>query len=292
MTYLAEILPNSKPFWEYGNLPPEAASAGFFFLILLCSGLAVDLGMVLHAVKRPPKIRAWRQALTDRALPWQMVLLLVAALVGFYLFASLSYSVLFPAGGIEPHTVLFQTLVFHLPLLGVCGLLFHFAGIQGRELFGLHWRRAPAMLRLAALYYLAALPPLWLLSALGQLVLHRLGHEFYMQDVTQVLMAPASWPVRGSLFFIAVVIAPVFEEIFFRGILLPFLVRRIGLTAGILLVSAAFAGLHWHLPSLLPLFLLSAAFSLAYARTQSLLVPIGMHAVFNGVTVALLLMIG
>jgi len=292
MTFLAEILPNSRPFWEYGNLPPEAASAGLFFLILLCGGLTAGLGLILYGLKRPPSIRAWRQSLADRALPRQMVFLLLAALIGVYLLASLAYSGLFPEGGIEPHTVLFQTLAFHLPLLGVCGLLFHFAGIQGRELFGLHWRKAPAMLRLSALYYLAALPPLWLLSALGQLLLHRLGHEFYMQDVTQILMAPASRPVRGSLFFIAVVIAPVFEEVFFRGILLPFLVRRIGLTAGIVLVSAAFAGLHGHLPSLLPLFLLSAAFSLAYARTQSLLVPIGMHAAFNGVTVVLLLMIG
>jgi len=69
-------------------------------------------------------------------------------------------------------------------------------------------------------------------------------------------------------------------------------VRRTGFWTGTALVSLIFAGLHWHLPSLLPLFLLSAMFSLAYARTQSLLVPMGMHAAFNGVTVALLLLMG
>lgn len=292
MMFLAEIAPGSKSFWEYSTLTPETASAGLFFLILLCIGLAVDIGLIIHLIKRPARLDEWRQALADRALPWRTMMILFTALLGGYLLVSFAYSLLFPGGAIEPHTVLFQTLFFHLPLLGLIGVLFHFAGIQGRELFGIQWRKAPVLLGRSVVFYLAALPLLWVFSALGQMFLQRLGYEFYMQDVTQVLMAPAPGTVRGCMFFIAVVVAPVFEEVFFRGILLPFLVRRMGLTAGVVLVSVAFAGLHWHLFSLLPLFLLSVLFSLAYACTRSLLVPIGMHAAFNGVTVALLLLMG
>lgn len=292
MTFLAEILSQARPFWEYSNPPPGMVAAGVFFLLLICVGIAVDIGLALYLVKRPVRLSEWRSTLADRALPPQLILIIAGLFLGLYLFNSLVYSFFFTGSETGPHTVFVQALFFHLPVLGLLGLLFHFAGIQGRELFGLHWRRAPALLSLSLLFYLAALPLLWFYSALYQIFLQQLGHDFYLQDVAQVLTAPAPWPVRTELFFIVIIVAPVFEEIIFRGILLPFFVSRTGLLPGIALVSLLFAGLHWHLPSFLPLFLLSAMFSLAYARTRSLLVPMGMHVAFNGVTVVLLLLMG
>lgn len=292
MTFLAEILPQANPFWEYSNPPSGTVAAGLFFLLLICIGIAVDIGLALYLAKRPARLTEWRNTLADRALPSTLILIIAGLFLGLYLFNSLAYSFLFPAGEIEPHTVIFQTLFFHLPVLGLIGLLFRFAGIQGRELFGFHWKKAPALLGLAVVFYLAALPLLWFYSALYQIFLQQFGHEFFLQDVAQVLTAPATWPVRAALFFIVIVVAPVFEEIIFRGILLPFFVARAGFWPGIALISLLFAGLHWHLPSLLPLFLLSVMFCLAYARTRSLLVPMGMHIAFNGVTVILLLLMG
>ena len=290
--FLAEIIPRTEPFWEYGKLPPEMAVAGLFFLLLICVGIAADVGLVLHRIKRSVRLPDLADRLAARALPWQLVLIFFVIVIGFYLVASWIYLLMFPKGVIEPQTVIFQTLLFHLPVLGLLGLLFHIAGVQGRELFGLHWKKAPALLGLSALFYLAALPLLWLVSTLYQLLLHQAGCDLYLQDVAQVLTASAPWPVRTGLFFIVIIIAPVFEEIVFRGILLPFMVRRIGFWPGMVLISLIFGGLHLNLLSFLPLFLLSVAFSLAYARTQSLLVPIGMHALFNGVTVILLLLMG
>jgi len=292
MTFLAEILPQASPFWEYSHPPAGMMAAGLFFLLLICLGIAVDVGLVLHWLKRPVRMPELTERLASRALPWQMVMIFFGIVIGFYLLASWIYLLMFPGGEIEPQTVIFQTLLFHLPVLGLLALLFHIAGIQGRELFGLHWKKMPALLGLSVLFYLAALPLLWFYSALYQILLSQFGFDFYLQDVAQVLTASASWSVRAALFFIMVIVAPVFEEIVFRGILLPFFVSRTGFWPGIALVSLLFAGLHWHLPSLLPLFLLSVMFSLAYARTRSLLVPMGMHVAFNGVTVILLLLMG
>lgn len=78
----------------------------------------------------------------------------------------------------------------------------------------------------------------------------------------------------------------------FRGILFPFLVQRVGLKWGIVAVSALFAVIHLHVPSMLALFLLSAGLCVAYWRTGSLWVSIGMHAIFNGVTILLLKLVG
>jgi membrane protease YdiL (CAAX protease family) len=291
MMFLAEIMPSTKPFWEYSNPPPGMVAAGAFFLLLICLGVVFDVGLVLHWIKRPVRVPELAERLKARTLPWQMVLIFFGIVLGFYLLASWLYLLIYPNSGIEPKTVVFQTLAFHLPVLGLLGLLFHISGIQGRELFGLHWKKLPSLLGLSLLLYLAALPLLWFYSALFQLLLQQFGCDFYLQDVAAILTAPATWPVRTALFFIVIIVAPVFEEIVFRGILLPFMVRRIGFWPGIVLISLVFGGLHLHLPSFFPLFLLSIIFSLAYARTQSLLVPIGMHAAFNGVTVILLLLI-
>ena len=259
MLFLAEITPSTGMFWEYSNPPPGMIAAGIFFLALICVGVAVDVGMVLYGIKRPTHTSELRNELTARVLPWQIVLIFFGLLTGFYLLAS---------------------------------WLFHFAGIRGGELFGLDWKKIPARLGLSALFYLAMLPPLWLISALYQLLLQKAGIPFSLQDVAEVLTAPASWPLRTALFFIVICVAPAFEEIVFRGILLPFAVRRLGFWPGIFLISLIFGGLHLHLPSFLPLFLLSVVFCLAYARTRSLWVPVGMHMLFNAVTVVLVLLIG
>lgn len=290
--FLAQAVPQARPFWGYGKLPPEMAAAGSFFLAVICLGIAADIGLVLYLIKRPVRWPELKQELSSRSLPWQTVLIFAGILVGFYLLASWIYFLLFPGGGIEPKTVIFQTVFFHLPVLGLLGLLFHIAGIQGCVLFGFQWRKALPLLGLSVLLYLAMLPPLWLISAVYQVVLQKFGCDFYLQDVAQLLSAPATWPVRAALFFITIIVAPVFEEIVFRGIFLPFAVRRIGFRPGIMLISLIFGGLHLHLPSFLPLFLLSITFCLAYARTRSLLVPVGMHVMFNGVTVALILLMG
>jgi membrane protease YdiL (CAAX protease family) len=292
MMFLAEILPYTKPFWEYSNPPPGMVASGIFFLLLICFGIVADIGLVLYWLKRPVRIPELAERLTSRALPARWVLIFIGTVIGFYLLASWLYMVMFPGSEIEPKTVIFQTLAFHLPVLGLFGLMLRLAKVYGNELFGFSWKKAPALLGLSVIFYLAALPLLWVCSALYQILLHHFGCDLFLQDIAAILTVPAPWLVRTALFFIIIIVAPAFEEIVFRGILLPFMVRRIGFWPGMLLLSVVFGGMHLHLPSFLPLFLLSVMFSLAYARTQSLLVPIGMHIVFNGVTVALLLLIG
>lgn len=292
MMFLAEFLPQTKPFWEYSNPPPGMVAYGVFFLLLICIGVVADIGLILYWLKRPVRMQELAVRLAARALPAKWVLIFFGIAIGFYLFASWLYMLMFPGGEIEPKTVIFQTLVFHLPVLGLLGLMFRFAKVNGSKLFGLCWEKAPALLGLSVIFYLAALPLLWLCSALYQILLHHFGCDLLLQDIAAVLTVPAPWLVRTALFFIVIIVAPVFEEIVFRGILLPFMVRRIGFWPGLVLLSVVFGGMHLHLPSFLPLFLLSTMFCLAYARTQSLLVPIGMHIVFNGVTVALLLLVG
>jgi len=178
MMLIAEILPKAMPFWEYGTPPDGMAAAALFFLLLLCIGIAADVGLALYWIKKPVRMPELAGRLACRALPGQLVLIFSGVMAGCYLLASWIYLLMFPTGGIGPHTVIFQTLLFHLPVLGLLGLLLHLAKVQGRELFGLHWKGAPALLGLSIVFYLAALPLLWFYSMLYQVFLHRLGRSW------------------------------------------------------------------------------------------------------------------
>jgi hypothetical protein len=55
--------------------------------------------------------------------------------------------------------------------------------------------------------------------------------------------------------------------------------------------AAMFAVIHLSLVALLPIFLLGMALAWVYDRTGSLLAPIVMHAVVNGISVAIALLV-
>lgn len=76
-----------------------------------------------------------------------------------------------------------------------------------------------------------------------------------------------------------IVFAPVLEEILFRGFLLHRLAKRWGLWGGILTSSALFGAAH---PDTLGAAIFGIGMALLYLRTQSLVVPITAHAIYNG----------
>jgi hypothetical protein len=83
-----------------------------------------------------------------------------------------------------------------------------------------------------------------------------------------------------------ILLAPVIEELFFRGFLFPVLARRKGVPLAVLLTSVAFMLIHvsqlggaW-LP-LVILFFVGLSFTLARAWTGSVAVPYLMHVAYN-----------
>lgn len=136
---------------------------------------------------------------------------------------------------------------------------------------------------------LAALPLVYAVAALAQWWTG--GAERHGQEEAVRLLASARDPAsRLAMIVAAVVVAPVVEEFIFRGYLYGVLRRYLGFGAGLVLNAALFAGIHLHVPSLAPLFVFALCLTLAYERTGSLLVPMAMHALFNALSVALLLL--
>jgi membrane protease YdiL (CAAX protease family) len=86
----------------------------------------------------------------------------------------------------------------------------------------------------------------------------------------------APWMVLAS----ALLVAPIAEEVFFRGLLLKLLMRRWGVRRGMAAASLAFGSLHLLHPISATLF--GIVMACEYLDTETLLVPIALHLVSNG----------
>jgi membrane protease YdiL (CAAX protease family) len=93
---------------------------------------------------------------------------------------------------------------------------------------------------------------------------------------------------RVLMIFLAVVIAPIFEEFVFRFFLYGVFKRYLGWFLGLVLTASLFAIVHTHLPSFVALFVLGACLTIAYEWSGSILVPMTMHSLFNAVMLTVL----
>jgi membrane protease YdiL (CAAX protease family) len=92
------------------------------------------------------------------------------------------------------------------------------------------------------------------------------------------------------LFLLTVVVAPVVEEVVYRGVLYPALRLRVGLVPAVLFSALAFGIAHISLVWLLvPMTFFGALLALAFEGSRSLVVPIASHALFNLMAVLVVL---
>ena len=89
-----------------------------------------------------------------------------------------------------------------------------------------------------------------------------------------------------------VVFAPLFEELVFRGTLLPVLARTYGLTWGVIVSALVFALAHLSVGEFPPLVVLGLGLALLRLSSGRLLPCVLMHSLWNGVTFANLLLLG
>ena len=126
-----------------------------------------------------------------------------------------------------------------------------------------------------------------LLSAGVVVILESLGVDVEPQAAEQALGLVEPWVAVLAI----VILAPIAEELFFRGVVFNAFLRERGPRMAYIGSAAMFAVIHLSLVALLPIFLLGLALAWVYDRTGSLLAPIVMHAVVNGISVAIALLV-
>jgi uncharacterized protein len=101
------------------------------------------------------------------------------------------------------------------------------------------------------------------------------------QSIVELFNASSTLEQRIWIILLAVTVAPMAEEFFFRFFLYGVVKRYFGRAVGVIASSLLFAAVHAHLPSFAPLFVLGICFTIAYEWSGSLLVSMTMHALFN-----------
>ena len=103
------------------------------------------------------------------------------------------------------------------------------------------------------------------------------------QEVVQTLERTVQWEQQIYFALVALVMAPVIEELVFRGILYP-AIRQRGFPRAALWVSALlFAFTHANVMTFIPLTFLALVLTWLYERTGNILAPIVAHGTFNGI---------
>lgn len=87
--------------------------------------------------------------------------------------------------------------------------------------------------------------------------------------------------VKFLWFFVLGVVAPIWEEVMFRGFLLPSLSRTLSPAKGIFLTSLLFSLVHFTTEGFLPLMILGAIFGFSYCATSNLFPAVMLHGLWN-----------
>jgi uncharacterized protein len=144
------------------------------------------------------------------------------------------------------------------------------------------------ILKWGTLTFVVAMPLLSLTGFVWQELLQFSGIPIERQDLIGMFAHADSPVLLVVMLVLAIVMAPLTEELVFRAGLFRYLRTRLPRAAALLLPSLVFAGLHLNLASFAQLVVLAIVFSLAYERTGHIGTTIVAHALFNLNTIVLI----
>ncbi len=182
--------------------------------------------------------------------------------------------------------VLIGSIMFHL-FLGATTTAVILIRVKPAVWLGLRWREWPWVFLIAP----GTVVAMWVLFVGLQLGgymrwMESLGVQAE-QDTVKLLKTATDPMVLWLMAVAAVVVAPVCEEVVFRGYLYPLAKRHVGPWVAAVCTGLIFAAAHGSLAALLPLFVFGIVLAVLHEKTGSIWAPIAVHFCFNGATVAM-----
>jgi uncharacterized protein len=152
--------------------------------------------------------------------------------------------------------------------------------VRWAEAFGLTENVQNALL-IGLMFGMIAVPVGGGLQVLSGSLMNLLHIPPQEQQAVQALRGISGWCNRIALGVAAILLAPLGEEVLFRGILYP-AIKQIGYPRlALISTSIAFGLIHMNMATFIPLTVLALAFVWLYEKTGNLLAPIVAHSVFN-----------
>jgi len=174
-----------------------------------------------------------------------------------------------------------STVVTQAFAIGLIHIFLKAHRMSWRDLLGLRHPRLLSIAVFALALAVVASPITWAISSLVIKVITLLHQTPEQQIAVQVLETTKEPAQRAVFALAAIVMAPLVEEILFRGILYPLLKHNGYPRLAFWGTSLLFAAIHIDLPTFIPLFVFGVILIWVYERTDTLLAPILTHAMFN-----------
>lgn len=271
--------------------------ASLSILLIIGSSLALWIGHIQKpesTIENDPGTPAW-------PIGWVNFGIFICAMIIFVYVAQVAASLLFfeaPAEGeapleLTPWLAVLAVLCLQVPMLAVFYAArrfypsFYASRLNNTNL------SVFASFKKALPLFLMLLPGVWIVALLWTKVLSGFEDLGLIEDIAQqelvTLFQGGGDPVAiGLLVIAAVVLAPIVEELIFRGCLYRFLKSQTTLLPAQIASGLLFSMIHWNLLSFLPLVLVGIFLARVYEKTGSILVAIWFHAFFNAFSLGML----
>jgi membrane protease YdiL (CAAX protease family) len=182
-----------------------------------------------------------------------------------------------------------NTLTFQCAVIALTHQFLRANGVRWGEFMGWTTPNAGRAALAGIMVAILALPFILLLNNLSGEAITQISGEPPLQPAIQILDVARSLPQQIAFALSTMVLAPLAEEILFRGVLYR-TVQQLGFPRLALFgTSFVFALIHGSMMTLLPLTVLAIALCKLYDRTGRLLAPVLAHATFNAINFILFL---
>ena len=225
------------------------------------------------------------------SIGWVAAFMLLQVVAGV---AALGYALAMDGGARPPQVVMQDLAAFALPMIWalviteifLLGLLWLYLR-KGDRMSAVHldrWSKKPLILTvgIAAILIGAGLAFNW---AYGEYIVPNIEVQAELRRLFAAI--PDTVPNSILLFVTIAVVAPLLEEILFRGLLQNSLSKRLPVWAAIALSALIFGAMHMDFYAMPPLVLMGAIFGVIYHLTGSLRVTIVLHMINNAAALAL-----
>jgi membrane protease YdiL (CAAX protease family) len=178
--------------------------------------------------------------------------------------------------------IAFSACCLEIPALVLIALFLRNHNLSWTEAFGFRTTETATAAAYGVLAGTLFVPAAWGLQALSGYLMELVHLKAKDQQIVQELQDPSlNIPEKAVIGLIAIVVAPVVEELLFRGILYPVLKQTGRPRLALWVSSALFALVHFNMESFVPLLVFALVLVYLYETFQNLLAPIVAHSLFN-----------
>ncbi len=267
-------------------IPALLGLIGFSLLIFL---------LIQLLLKKQESILAIGQTLSWET-PWDGEIIWQVLIVGFFFFGQILFPIVFSFLPFNPINFSLREKAFYVLAsylsLSLGGIVVLYWSIKSyfplpKDWFKFQIKSNWILWGIGG--YLVALPLVIIVSLINQQIWDGQGGS---NPLLSLALEAQDTVVLAIFYFTASLAAPFYEEIMFRGFLLPSLTRYIPVWAAIVVSSFIFALAHLNLSEVLPLAILGMVLGVVYTRSRNLLSSMLVHSLWNGGTLLSLFLLG